>query len=276
MPWVALAAFALPEALRGRMPGAGERERATAFLWVWLVATLGFFSCAPSRLEHYALPALPAGALLAARAWQRASGGMLTRAAWRRVGAVGATMVVAAVAAVALLPPVLARHGWVADVPGLADHVLPAGLAVAGMGLLVLVATAHRHAACCSRFCLRRVVLSGAVLRAEGAPSRSSRGVRRRAHSRPCLRDDGVLRAPTEYQLVGGLAYYSGRRMALAGAAGLRAADVPRPEAATMSCRGRRSKRAGGRRRGRLVATRCSAAHGDGSCPDGSGARTLR
>src|SRR5207253_1920728 len=71
-PWVLLIPLTLGEAARGARRDAAATARATAFLWTWAGGLLAFFSCAPSRLEHYSMPALPAVALLAARVWQRA------------------------------------------------------------------------------------------------------------------------------------------------------------------------------------------------------------
>jgi 4-amino-4-deoxy-L-arabinose transferase-like glycosyltransferase len=52
---------------------------ATARLWlvfaIWAIAVLGFFTVSPFKLPHYGLPAFPALALFAARAWDEAIGG---------------------------------------------------------------------------------------------------------------------------------------------------------------------------------------------------------
>jgi hypothetical protein len=63
-PWLALAAAATAAALRG---GAGPRER---FAAAWLVGTVAVVELTATRMVHYALPAYPAGVLLAA-AWAR-------------------------------------------------------------------------------------------------------------------------------------------------------------------------------------------------------------
>jgi 4-amino-4-deoxy-L-arabinose transferase-like glycosyltransferase len=70
LPW----SLALPWALRAalRQPWEG----ATARLWVlfalWPLVVIGFFAVSPFKLPHYGLPAFPALALLAARAWDDA------------------------------------------------------------------------------------------------------------------------------------------------------------------------------------------------------------
>src|SRR5439155_682737 len=78
-PWVLLVPLTLGEAVRGASRRAAPAAQAAFLLWAWAGGLLLFFSCAPSRLEHYAVPALPAAALLAARAWQRARAGELGR-----------------------------------------------------------------------------------------------------------------------------------------------------------------------------------------------------
>ena len=57
-PWVLLVPLTLAEAVRGAARRATPAARATFLLWAWAGGLLLFFSCAPSRLEHYALPAL--------------------------------------------------------------------------------------------------------------------------------------------------------------------------------------------------------------------------
>src|SRR6185503_15101616 len=74
-PWIVLVPLTLGEAVRGAARDAAPHERSTFLLWAWIGGTMLFFSLAPSRLEHYSIPALPAVALAAARAWQRATAG---------------------------------------------------------------------------------------------------------------------------------------------------------------------------------------------------------
>src|SRR5206468_4261340 len=69
LPWILLVPLTLAEALRGAARAAAPPARASFVLWVWSTGLLLFFALAPSRLEHYSIPALPACALLAARVW---------------------------------------------------------------------------------------------------------------------------------------------------------------------------------------------------------------
>ena len=67
LPWT----LAVPWALRGalRPPWGNVDARLWALLALWAVVVVGFFTVSPFRLPHYGLPAFPALALLAARAW---------------------------------------------------------------------------------------------------------------------------------------------------------------------------------------------------------------
>src|SRR5436190_7387702 len=65
-PWVLLVPLTRAEAVRLATRRATPAARATFLLWAWAGGLLLFFSCAPSRLEHYAVPALPAAVPLAA------------------------------------------------------------------------------------------------------------------------------------------------------------------------------------------------------------------
>ena len=67
MPWALAVPWTLARALRP------SRSDADARLWtllaLWAVVVVGFFTVSPFKLPHYGLPAFPALALLAARAW---------------------------------------------------------------------------------------------------------------------------------------------------------------------------------------------------------------
>jgi 4-amino-4-deoxy-L-arabinose transferase-like glycosyltransferase len=67
LPWL----LALPWALRRawRPPWANADARLWGLLGLWAVVVIGFFTVSPFKLPHYGLPAFPALALLAARAW---------------------------------------------------------------------------------------------------------------------------------------------------------------------------------------------------------------
>jgi 4-amino-4-deoxy-L-arabinose transferase-like glycosyltransferase len=67
LPWT----LALPWALRRtlRPPWLDADTRLWALLGLWAVVAVGVFTVSPFKLPHYGLPAFPALALLAARAW---------------------------------------------------------------------------------------------------------------------------------------------------------------------------------------------------------------
>jgi 4-amino-4-deoxy-L-arabinose transferase-like glycosyltransferase len=67
LPWT----LALPGVLVRvlRPPWRDADSRLWALLALWAVAVVGFFTLSPFKLAHYGLPAFPALALLAARAW---------------------------------------------------------------------------------------------------------------------------------------------------------------------------------------------------------------
>src|SRR5205823_2693739 len=134
VPGVLLVPLTLAEAVRGAARRAAPAARGTFLLWAWGGGLLLFFSCAPSRLEHYAVPALPAAALLAARAWQRARAGELGRAAWVYLVAGGALVAGVGVAGLLAGRALLAHTYWLVQVSGLLGLVAPAAAVVAGAG----------------------------------------------------------------------------------------------------------------------------------------------
>src|SRR5262249_58222978 len=88
LPWILLVPLTLREAAAGIRRDAGRAAEGSLLLWSWMLGVLLVFSCAPSRLEHYSLPALPAAALLATRGLQRLRDGGASAWVWRGVGGV--------------------------------------------------------------------------------------------------------------------------------------------------------------------------------------------
>ena len=70
-PWILSAAMAVV-ALARRRAWRDPAELPWVALAVWAVSVLGLFTISPFKLPHYGLPAYPAVALLAARAWREA------------------------------------------------------------------------------------------------------------------------------------------------------------------------------------------------------------
>src|SRR5439155_11240960 len=215
-PWVLLVPLTLAEAVRGTARRAALAARATFLLWAWAGGLLLFFSGAPSRLEHYAVPALPAAALLAARAWQRARAGELGRATWVYLAAGGALVAGVGVAGLLAGRTVLARTYWLVQVPGLLALAAPAAAVVAGAGVLAaLAALGRRPDWIVATLAASTLPLGAIVLRAEGLaePLFSWRPVARALVAALPPEVEVVFESPAEYQQVAGLAYYTERRI---------------------------------------------------------------
>jgi len=221
-PWVLLIPLTLGEAARGARRDAAATARATAFLWTWAGGLLAFFSCAPSRLEHYSMPALPAAALLAARVWQRARALELGRLAWMLLVAAGLATAGAGAAGLVADGRRLEAVYWIAQAPELSRLVWPAAALVVVAGIGVAAAALRRRAGALAAV----LAVAGAggaavVLYAEivVAPLFTWQPVAAALATTP-PDTDVVFEAPEEYQIVGGLAYYLGRRVTLIEPAG--------------------------------------------------------
>ena len=106
-PWIIPAALATAALVR-RRAWREPRELPWVALALWAVAVLGLTALSPFRLPHYGLPAYPAIALLAARAWVETGGRRLVAA-----HALGCAVIAAACAA-----------AWASGGDAFARHVL--------------------------------------------------------------------------------------------------------------------------------------------------------
>lgn len=214
LPWVLLVPFALREAWSGRRAAASSVDRSSGLLAVWLVGVMAFFSLAPSRLEHYSLPALPAAALLAARSFERLRRRELGAGVWYTFAVVSGALLVAGVVGVTVGPALLERVYWLAQEPRLIALSAPAGAAALVGGLLLAWATFRRHAplgaAGLAVFTIPMLVI---VLRAEvvAEPLFSWKPVGEALVRGVPADVEIVFESPEEYQLVGGLVFYTGR-----------------------------------------------------------------
>lgn len=216
-PWVLLVPLTIRDALAGLARQAPRAARGTLMCWAWAGGMLLFFSLAPSRLEHYTLPALPAVALLAARGWQRLRAGHVGRAAWLGLAVAGGAAAAAGAGLLALGPRLLAGEYWIAETPGLAGLVAPAGLVLLGTGIATAAAAlAGRAWALLASLAVLGVAFTAVVIRAEVLvePIFSWRPVARALADLPSD-TEVVFEAPQEYQIVGGLAYYANRPITL-------------------------------------------------------------
>src|SRR5207244_3536384 len=142
----------------------------------------------------------PRRAVGAARAAHARRGGARRRPAGRAGGAL------------------LAHTYWLVQVPGLLALVAPAAAVVAGAGVLAtLTALGRRPDWLVAALAASMVPLAAVVLRAEGVaePLFSWRPVARVLVAAVPREVEVVFEAPEEYQQVGGLAYYSERRITL-------------------------------------------------------------
>ncbi|HLY36698.1 MAG TPA: glycosyltransferase family 39 protein [Candidatus Binatia bacterium] len=217
-PWMLLAPLTLSEAVRGAVGAGGARARGTLLVWLWIAGVLGFFSLTSARLEHYSLPALPAVALLAGRVWQRARAGGLPARAWAWLAGVGVLAAVAGAVGIVAGRALLARTYWILQAPGFLALAVPAAAALATAGvLLATVAVRRRADGLIAALALATVPLVVIVLRAEveAEPLFSWRPLAHALVAAVPADAEIVFEAPEEYQLVGGLAYYTERRITL-------------------------------------------------------------
>lgn len=219
LPWSVL----LPAAcVHARRVVRGDPARACAMylLTAWVLVVVGFFSLAPSRLEHYSLPALPAVALLVGAFLADARRSEAIRWAVPSL-AMGALVVLAVLLdspshLLFRLEPALAGFGLEALVR------VGAGLLVVALGGMALLLAARRgpHA-----IALGAAATVGVLLAAQIAHERVEALFSWRPFARIIHRSapDGArvfFRASDEYQLCGGLAYYLERRLDLLAPAG--------------------------------------------------------
>lgn len=216
LPWVVFVPLALPELAAVRR-AAGVREQGALLGWAWAGGVMLFFSLAPSRLEHYSLPALPALALLAARGWERLRAGDVSRKVWPVYLLLGVLIAGAGVTGLVVGRSLLARVSLLAQAPGLFDLVRPAGMVLAAGGTLIAAAALYRSAAALlASVALAAAPMAAIVLVAQAlvGPLFSWGGVAETLRAVPAGTEI-VFEAPEEYQLVGGLTYYTGRRITL-------------------------------------------------------------
>ncbi|MBI3303358.1 MAG: glycosyltransferase family 39 protein [Deltaproteobacteria bacterium] len=192
-----------------------SRTPGTILPLAWLGIVLAFFSCSPSRLEHYSLPALPAVALLIGRWWAevmergvRAPGGLVSCAVLILVGVSGFLVV----------PGLVESESWAQGFPEL-TRPLPAVC-----GIIVLGAAVALQSLWHGRSQLAFVVLvitmtpqfffiHQALTLIEPVNSWKAVGT----HLAQLLPRDGeaVFAASEEYQICGGLNFYSGKPLTI-------------------------------------------------------------
>lgn len=218
LPWIVLLPFSVREALHGRRRDAPVAARASFLCWAWLGGVLLMFSAAPSRLEHYSLPALPAVALLAARGWQRLRAGAVGRVGWTWLAAVAAALVVAGGYGTWRGREMLARVYLLEQLPDLLSLVVPAAVCALLGGAFLAAAVVRRHAAAAAvGLAVVGIPLLAIIVRAQAEvePFFSWKPLARHIAAQVPAAVEIVFEAPEEYQQVGGLAFYTRRHITL-------------------------------------------------------------
>jgi len=246
-PWGLLAAATLPEAWRELRDGRGAWR--ITMPWVWALGHVGVFSLTPSRLEHYALPAQPALALLAGQAaavlvmrqswgqpwgqpWGQSSGQPSGQSSGRFVAGSsggsgrGTSLVLAvlglaaAVAGTVLVlggPALVSRAYWIAQAPEVLALSRPAGVVMLAGGAGVLLWTRRRPALALAGLTASAALMGVLCVRALVlvTPLFSWRPVAAAIRAGAVPDAEVVFEAGVEYQLVGGLNFYLGRDVTL-------------------------------------------------------------
>ena len=216
-PWVLFVPLTIREAIAGVRGARDGGSRAALVLWAWAGGLMCFFSLAPSRLEHYVLPATPAVALLAARGWMMLGDGRAGRWVWGYLGAIATAMLVLGIVGFGVGRTLLGSAYWIAEVPDLFGLLAPAAtVMLVGGAICAIAVTRHASRLILVGLAASAIPLVGIVLRAEALaePLFSWRPVARVLADVPPATDI-VFEAPEEYQIVGGLAYYTGRHITL-------------------------------------------------------------
>lgn len=208
-PWTLF----LPLAVATSWRGGGAPVRGRVLVTVWAAGTLLLFSTATSRLEHYALPALPAVALcigIALRHYSR-------NGASRLLVAHFVALAIVLIAAATVAPQALAEVEWLSDraaLPAIARWFF----AVLAAGCIAsLLSTLRRPAAAGFLLCLAAVAslpLAHAGLVAI-APINSSAPLAAIIRNVSDGSETIVFEAPIEYQSCAGLNFYLERPIVL-------------------------------------------------------------
>lgn len=170
----------------------------------WLAMVMGLFSATGSRMEHYAIPALPACALMI--------GALVQQLPRRSVLLLHLLpLAVAGVAAPFVLPRLVAGQGWLAGVTGLSDLAASAGWLFA-VGTVLALGLTMRPRWVPLPLIAMMCALVPVMLRGLGllAPFDSSATIAATVNSLTADTDAVlVYEAPMEYQSGAGLFFYT-------------------------------------------------------------------
>ncbi len=217
-PWVLFLPFTMQEAIRGRTGRAAGGIDGTQLLWLWVMATVGLFALVPSRLEHYSLPALPAVALLAARAWDLGREHGFARLGRLYLTTIGLALLAGGAFGYRYGEQMVAEQVyWLSQSAGLMALVVPSAIVACLAGALILAAVWRRSASGIVMALVVGIVpflaiLVRALIAAEALFS--WRPVAR-ALERVPSETELVFEAPVEYQIIGALNFYTRRRITM-------------------------------------------------------------
>jgi 4-amino-4-deoxy-L-arabinose transferase-like glycosyltransferase len=217
LPWSLVLPLALGEAARGAARAAGAAARGSFLAGAWAGGLLLVFSCVPSRLHHYSVPALPAVALVA-RVGERARAGELGAAAWAYLAVTCAAVALGGGVGLLRGRALVERAYWILQAPDVFALVAPAGVTVLAVGVLGLLAARRRRPALLGGVLALAVVPVTVIVLTAMARVEPLFSWRPLAHAlvRAVPPEAGIVfEAPVEYQLVGGLAFYTRRRITL-------------------------------------------------------------
>jgi 4-amino-4-deoxy-L-arabinose transferase-like glycosyltransferase len=217
-PWVVLMPAAVSLAIR-RSPEADVESHPLRLLpLTWLLAVVAFFSLTNGRMEHYFLPAVPAGALLLgslAAHWSTPESiGGRTRT-WRSLPFLALALV--GIAGLVFVGR-LGKADFVAPAPSLLPMAKYAVLAVAALGLTALaMAAAGRPGWALGTLGMGFLFFSPLVGRglAIAEVFTSPRPLIAKISPALLQQSESVYEAGQEYQLCGAVNFYTGRRLLL-------------------------------------------------------------
>ncbi|MBI4516501.1 MAG: glycosyltransferase family 39 protein [Deltaproteobacteria bacterium] len=216
-PWTVFVPLA---AVKLRPRGDFSRRWAGGLVLGWAAAVMALFSAAGSRLEHYAIPALPACALMVGALFHNGLGRALLIAHVLPLIGTGVGMVL-------VVPPLLASADFLEAATGLPELSRLAGyvFTAAAVAMLALAAVRPRLAAgpvLVAMCALVPIMRQGLTMM---APFNSSAPLAAVINNVAAAGDTLVYEAPIEYQSGAGLFFYTRRKWAVLRPAGF----VPPP-----------------------------------------------
>ncbi|MGE0826892.1 MAG: ArnT family glycosyltransferase [Candidatus Binatia bacterium] len=182
----------------------------------WLTTILVFFSLTPSRLEHYSVPALPAVALLVGRWWANIAHGTTAAGYGTRLSC--GLLLLGGLAGLVFAPSALATTAWMQKFPLLQQLALLVSSVIVGSSSLAsLTLWQHRpqwaFAALALPMALQCLFIYRALVAIE--PLNSWKPIGQCIAQLLPADGDVIFAASDEYQICGGLNFYSGKQLSI-------------------------------------------------------------